>query len=152
MTMIPALSVHQPWAWAICANHKPIENRTWATQHRGPLLIHASKSVETINDIRMYQKSLLPNGKKMPDALIRGCLIGLCYLEGCEVYNERKHASPFAGGPICWLLKYGVAFREPIPYTGNVGLFQVPITIFRKQLLTIPDEKLRRLSFPRVGQ
>ena len=24
-----ALSVKQPWAWAICAGHKPLENRNW---------------------------------------------------------------------------------------------------------------------------
>ena len=38
-----ALSVRQPWAWAIVAGWKPIENRTWATDYRGPLLIHAGR-------------------------------------------------------------------------------------------------------------
>ena len=37
-----AISVHQPWAWAIVAGHKIIENRTWAVRHRGPIAIHAS--------------------------------------------------------------------------------------------------------------
>src|SRR5258708_38096209 len=38
-----ALSIQQPWAWAILAGVKTVENRTWRTFHRGPLLIHASK-------------------------------------------------------------------------------------------------------------
>lgn len=37
-----ALSVRQPWAWAIAHGGKDIENRTWATaSYRGPLAIHA---------------------------------------------------------------------------------------------------------------
>jgi hypothetical protein len=36
-----ALTVRQPWAWAIAIGAKPIENRAWTTTHRGPLAIHA---------------------------------------------------------------------------------------------------------------
>lgn len=38
------LSVRQPWAHAIVTGIKPIENRSWKTSFRGPLLIHAGKS------------------------------------------------------------------------------------------------------------
>ena len=36
------LSVKQPWSTLICAGVKDVENRTWRTEYRGPLLIHAS--------------------------------------------------------------------------------------------------------------
>ena len=36
------LTIHPVWAWAIVHGHKRVENRTWRTAHRGPLLIHAS--------------------------------------------------------------------------------------------------------------
>lgn len=39
-----ALSVCQPWAHAILALGKNVENRSWPTSYRGPLLIHASKT------------------------------------------------------------------------------------------------------------
>ena len=39
-----ALSIKQPWAWAIACGHKTIETRTWSTTYRGPLLIAASKT------------------------------------------------------------------------------------------------------------
>ena len=39
---IKAITVHQPWAWLIVHGGKTIENRTWPTRYRGPLLIHAS--------------------------------------------------------------------------------------------------------------
>lgn len=40
-----ALSIKQPWAWAIF-HGKPVENRNWYSKHRGPLLIHASKTFD----------------------------------------------------------------------------------------------------------
>lgn len=36
-----ALTVRQPWAWAIAAGYKTIENRTTNWSYRGPLAIHA---------------------------------------------------------------------------------------------------------------
>jgi hypothetical protein len=39
--VIRALTIRQPWAAAIAHGDKRIENRTWPTQYRGPLLIHA---------------------------------------------------------------------------------------------------------------
>jgi hypothetical protein len=38
-----ALSLRQPWAWAIVHAGKRIENRTWNTSLRGDFLIHAAK-------------------------------------------------------------------------------------------------------------
>jgi hypothetical protein len=41
---VPALSIRQPWAWAILNAGKRIENREWrgGCKYRGPVLIHAS--------------------------------------------------------------------------------------------------------------
>ena len=36
-----ALTVQQPWAWAIVHGGKDVENRTQVWKHRGPLAIHA---------------------------------------------------------------------------------------------------------------
>ena len=38
-----ALSVRQPWWWAIMHAGKRIENRRWNTGYRGPILLHAAK-------------------------------------------------------------------------------------------------------------
>ena len=45
MTQLPklALSIRQPWAWAIINAGKDIENRSWPTKRRGPICIHAAK-------------------------------------------------------------------------------------------------------------
>jgi hypothetical protein len=39
-----ALSINEPWAWAIIAGHKSIENRSWQASYRGPIAIHASSA------------------------------------------------------------------------------------------------------------
>lgn len=41
---VRALTVKQPWAWAIMYGGKTIENRTAAWSYRGPLLIHAGSA------------------------------------------------------------------------------------------------------------
>jgi ASCH domain len=43
-----ALSVRQPWAWLIIAGHKDVENRSWTTTYRGPLLIHAARRPDDV--------------------------------------------------------------------------------------------------------
>jgi hypothetical protein len=37
-----ALTLRQPWPWAILTQGKRIENRQWNTRHRGAFLLHAS--------------------------------------------------------------------------------------------------------------
>lgn len=38
---VRAITVRQPWAWAIAHGGKTVENRSRGTKHRGTLLIHA---------------------------------------------------------------------------------------------------------------
>ena len=41
-----AISIRQPWAWLVVHGYKDVDNRTWATKHRGPILIHAGKALD----------------------------------------------------------------------------------------------------------
>jgi len=51
------LSVRQPWATLICSGIKTVENRTWKTDYRGKLLIHASGNSLSYPDFRCLPKS-----------------------------------------------------------------------------------------------
>lgn len=46
LTTLPAkaISIRQPWAWAIINAGKDIENRNWATKFRGPVCLHAAQN------------------------------------------------------------------------------------------------------------
>lgn len=68
-----ALSVRQPWAWALLYAGKDIENRQWkfAPRYTGPLLIHTGKSrpphddyaeVRALSEVPIPPRHLLPLG------------------------------------------------------------------------------------------
>jgi len=50
-----ALSLRQPWAWLVTNGSKDIENRSWHTNHRGPLLIHASSNLTEFSVKRHWE-------------------------------------------------------------------------------------------------
>src|SRR5215472_2285942 len=78
VSIMKALSVCQPWAWAIVHGLKTVENRYRPTRHRGPLVIHASRS-------RRYLgkdfANLLP-GLPPADRLDFGVLVGVVEVVG----------------------------------------------------------------------
>lgn len=43
--IMKALSLKQPYAWLIANGFLQVDDRTWGTQYRGPMLIHASKGL-----------------------------------------------------------------------------------------------------------
>lgn len=123
-----ALSIRQPWAWLIVNGHKPVENRTWETFYRGPLLIHAGQGMThadyeacmlfLLGDPRMRNLAeLLP----LPEKLERGGIVGRAELVSCT----RLHESPFFVGPF----GFGLVDARPLPFQplkGALGLFSVP--------------------------
>ena len=46
LVALPVLSVRQPWASYLASGLKSVELRSWATDYRGWLWIHASKQVD----------------------------------------------------------------------------------------------------------
>lgn len=133
-----ALSVKQPWAWAIAHAGKNIENRGRRTSHRGPVAIHASK---TYNDwawssppmVRLFTDPAM----RYPDieSLPLGAIVAVA-----EVSDV--HQCPDPEAPCCqpwgepWYGVGGAAWHyvltsirplaEPIPCRGSLGFWTVP--------------------------
>ena len=58
---IQAISIRQPWAWAIINGFRPVELRTWATNFRGTIAVHASQSRSDMTDmVESYLRNLHP--------------------------------------------------------------------------------------------
>jgi len=120
-----ALSVRQPWAWAIIYAGKDIENRSWqAVNHglrqRGRIAIHAAKGM-TRDEYEDTVDFLVSRGVGCPDAkdLMRGGIIGS--VEVVDVVSES--ASPWFFGP------RGLVLRNPepctfVPAVGQLGYFE----------------------------
>jgi hypothetical protein len=115
-----ALSVCQPWAWAIVHGLKTIENRYRRTHYRGPLVIHASRS-------RRYCRSDYPDllpGLPPWDELDFGALIGVVEVVDCLPATEVA-SEPLAVGPWCWVVR-GARPIRPVSFRGRVAFFEVP--------------------------
>jgi hypothetical protein len=112
------ITIRQPWAWAIIAGLKNVENRTRRTHHGGPLLIHAGITSKSM-------LATLPDGTPVPDRLAFGCLLGTVEVIDCVPVADMP-PGPFVEGPWCWLLRDPKSVPMPIPYRGRLGLFDVP--------------------------
>jgi hypothetical protein len=122
-----ALSIRQPLASAIMRGIKPIENRGWSTDYRGPLLIHAALRLAEVPPAR--RPPLEPLGPWA--ALPRGAILGVVELVDVVPMSAALGAHPFATGPWCWLLKHPRPLGAPARCAGRQGLFEPPAAVER---------------------
>lgn len=95
-----ALSINQPWAWAILHGGKDIENRDWSTKYRGDVLVHAGLKVDA-NSFPFIEGLI---GKPVPrDQTLRGGVLGIVEIVDCVTESE----SPWFFG------RYGFVLRNP---------------------------------------
>jgi len=119
-----ALSIRQPWAWLIVNGHKDIENRSWPTRVRGPVLIHAAKGMtrfeyEDAQGLAEHLGITLPP----PDKLERGGIVGRATITGCVEESN----SPWFFGRYGFVIVGALALPfDPMP--GRLGFFDVPHT------------------------
>src|SRR5215831_12517298 len=77
------LTVRQPAAWFIF-NGKPVENRSWATNYRGPVLIHAGARKPSLDDWEYFDNLALRQRRPIPPReLPYGAIIGVVDIMGC---------------------------------------------------------------------
>lgn len=118
-----AISIQNPWAWAILNAGKDYENRTWATNYRGTIAIHVGRKVDW--DSLQFFKEL---GIQLPAVLHTGCIIGEVDIVDCiNVESDGKPDSEWAFGPYCWKLANPRIYKEPVKCKGALGLFWVNI-------------------------
>jgi hypothetical protein len=113
-----AISIRQPWAWLIVNGLKDIENRTWATRYRGPLFIHAGKSIPYESECEEIEERFQV---KLPASYDLGGFVGKAHLDDCVT----SHKSKWFFGPFGFVLSRAVVIPF-VPWTGRLGLFNVP--------------------------
>ena len=117
------LSVRQPWAWLLF-HGKPIENRDWATAHRGQLLIHASAGMtrRDYEAARFFVEGFdYQLAQQIPpqSEIVRGALIGEVTLVNCVRFDD----SDWFQGPVGWLFENPKIWETPVPAKGQLGLW-----------------------------
>jgi len=116
-----ALSIRQPWAWLIANGYKDIENRTWSTRFRGPVLIHAAKGM-TRAEWYSADTVALANGVKLPPyaTFERGGIVGVVEVIDCVSRSD----SPWFEGPYGFVLR-NARWLPFQPCKGSLGFFQI---------------------------
>lgn len=134
-----ALSVRQPWAWAIIYARKNIENRSSFAITKGSvdprrIAIHAAQSMSQAEYHKAAEYMLEKCGIVCPppDKLPRGCIVGS--VQVLRVVNDSD--SPWFMGP------RGLVLADPLPYrpkgktAGQLGYFR-----WTETTEPIPDPK-----------
>jgi hypothetical protein len=122
--ILPAISVRQPWAWAILFARKDTENRTWplpADYMNRPILLHAPQAVEMI-----YISMLRMWGLKVPTlyGLQKGGIIAKISFCDCKFGSHNSRWS--AADQYNWIIDAtAVKPLEFFEYAGRMRFFDV---------------------------
>ena len=115
-----ALSIRQPWAWLIVNGHKDIENRSWPTAFRGRIYVHAGKRVKS-GDFQEQRDYIRESGLILPEEPPLGAIVGEVTITDCV----DSSSSPWFCGPYGFFLSSPLAYKDPVPYRGQLGFFEV---------------------------
>ncbi|MBZ5689851.1 MAG: ASCH domain-containing protein [Acidobacteriia bacterium] len=120
-----ALTIRQPWASMIVWGLKTVEVRSWSTEYRGEIFIHAAKRI----DERAASLFCL-------DDLPRGALLGTVQLVDVEpltpdrwkqLADDHLQTGACEPGLYAWHVASPKALGYPIQFQGELGLFQISI-------------------------
>lgn len=132
-----ALSVWNPWAWALVAGLKTYENRDWALPAwiRGKrVLIHSGQHKPSSGDVDQVEWAATLAGVEMPAWALRpvGGFVGSLVFDGDR--SPEEAGDLWATGPRCWHVAPGsaVLFRAAIPCPGGRRFFEVPRVVAQR--------------------
>lgn len=131
-----AISLWQPWATLIAYGVKTIETRSWGTNYRGPILIHAAKKL--CYDVDEQLILAIENAGLKYEALPRGAFVCRATLFDCRPMDGADgdaadwvtalpalelRCGNYGPGRWGWMLKDIERFN-PIPAVGRQGLWE----------------------------
>lgn len=146
-----ALSVLQPWAWLILRPDivgdaqrleayrrgviKDVENRTWSSNYRGRILVHAGKSYTPTTHAEYSEGIEEMFGIKLPHyvEVPRGGIVGEVLLTSCGRHSASRWA---VDDSYHWSLE-NARPRPFVPWRGQLGLFEVDEAELERQSLCI---------------
>jgi hypothetical protein len=142
-----AITVRQPWAWAIARAGKGVENRSRniVGSHRGRIAVHAALRSDTpgFQDPRIIEMMTKLHGRDWPLPAMhasKGMIVATANLiDAHHAYDcievtvppggqwTHRHCSPWADGG-CWhiVLDDVAPLDDPIPCRGRLGLWTLP--------------------------
>lgn len=142
-----ALTLTQPWATLVAIGAKRVETRSWSTNYRGSIAIHAAKGFppearELCGEAPFRDYLVKSPVWSRADLLPRGVIVAVADL--AEIAPTRGFVPPvffdtrspyermfgnYEVGRFAWLLSNVRKLDEPIVCKGALGLWEVPADI-----------------------
>ncbi len=132
-----AISLLQPWASLVVMGVKTIETRSWATSHRGEILIHASqgKAGSIFANEPLFKKYIVDFKKLDFGAIIgKAVIIDVIRIDKLEYSDaimnrltmEEKAFGDYSEGRYAWILNDFEKFKNPIAARGTLSIWEYP--------------------------
>jgi len=118
-----ALTIRQPWASLIVNDYKHYEFRSWKTNYRGKIFIHAGTGTD---------RSYLAKYTDYNLEYINGAIIGEAEITDCILVDEKFNKELRSlnhkvytdnVGYYAWKLDNIIKYDQPIPAKGQLGLW-----------------------------
>ena len=126
------LSIKEPFASLICYGIKKIETRSWKTNYRGEIYIHASLAKYKIDNDKKEKINLLLKNKDLNYGMIicKAKLIDCIYIDDDFVnkikLNENEYlCGDYSIGRYAWVLSDIEVLDEKIPVKGHLGIWNL---------------------------
>ena len=140
--MMKALTIWQPWAGMVAAGIKRNETRSWGTNYRGQIAIHAAKQDIHIGWCRYLSDEAaevicrrldLPEVFNAVKAFPTGCVLATANLVECIKITPEFIATlsldelalgDYTHGRYAWKMADVKQLSDPIPARGRQGLWE----------------------------
>lgn len=134
-----ALTIHQPWAWAIAEGLKTIENRSWKAERiiGGRIAIHAAVKPMAVEDMEFVLNTAGLSRLTVDVDAIKasmGRVVATAVVETFIVQHRKRFTprapteleAPWFVGPIGWVLRDVERIPNSPVVRGQQGLWVLP--------------------------
>jgi hypothetical protein len=142
------LSLHQPYALLVALGWKTLETRKTRTNHRGPLVICASRIVDS-KAVHHFEKRAIERGMTSYEWCLLNSIGGraLCIVDvtGCRPLDRKDEPRSWFYEPdrFAWELARRRCFERPPQVRGMQGLFPCPLTDAEIEQAIFPGDNKR---------
>jgi activating signal cointegrator 1 len=125
---VKATTLTQPWAELVAGGFKQWETRSWSTNYRGPLAIHAAKGFPpAAKEFAEAERAL----GRVPSRLALGAIVAVATVVDVrhteevtlEISGLERHLGDYSPGRYAWQLDNVRRLAEPIAARGALGLW-----------------------------
>ena len=121
------ISIKEPFATLIKDGVKIYETRSWKTNYRGELYIHASKSLsksENLDTANKYLKTPINPGYILCRCELVDCIpMTADFIKYIKSETKESEYGRYSEGRFAWKIKVLDVLEKPIPAKGKLGIW-----------------------------